>query len=147
MARPTVYREEMPNEMLDMMSNGAKDSWIYARWNISKETFYTWLKEKPELKEAHEKGLALCEVWWEQKGMELMSNQDNKAFNYWIAFMNRKFGWNKNSDSQTNINIQNMNVLNTQTRDERLEFIKNKLQELDIIDVTPQVTDESDQSE
>lgn len=147
MTRATVYREEMIPEMIHMMTNGAKDSWIYAHWGITKETFYSWIREKPDFKEAHDQGLPLCEVWWEQKGMELMANSDNKAFNYWIAFMNRKFGWNKSSDSQTNINIQNMNVLNTQSREDRLEFIKTKLQELEIITVIPEKVNEPGQSE
>jgi hypothetical protein len=124
--RPTVYRPEMPQEMLEMMTNGYKDSWIYAEWGISKDTFYRWLKEHPELKVAHDTGMPLCEVWWEKKGVDLMAAGDNKAFNYWIAFMNRKFGWSKNQGNNggdTTININQMAVFNQQTREELLENI------------------------
>lgn len=139
--RPTLYRDTMPQEMLEMMSNGAKDAWIYAKWGICKDTFYRWLKEYPELKNAHDKGMPLCEVWWEQKGMEMMERGDNKAFNYWIAFMNRKFGWSKGQggDTQQTININQMTVFNQQTREELLDFIKTKMEDPTIIDVIPEV--------
>lgn len=123
--RPSYYRPEMPQEMLEMMANGYKDSWIYAAWGICKDTFYRWLKEHPELKEAHDKGMPLCEVWWEKKGVDLMAAGDNKAFNYWIAFMNRKFGWSKHqgTSGDTTININQMAVFNQQTREELMENI------------------------
>lgn len=137
--RPPKYKDTYPAEMLDMMANGYKDSWIFAEWKICKDTFYRWLKEYPELKEAHDQGMPLCEVWWEKKGVDLMAAGDNKAFNYWIAFMNRKFGWSRNNggsgDTQTNIQINQMNVINQQTREELLDSIKVMLGDADIIDV------------
>lgn len=136
MARPTGYDPEYhPKELLKLMASGAKDCIVWAALEISKDTYYRWLRQFPEFKEMHEKGLPLCERMWELKGEELMAKGDNKAFNYWIAFMNRKFGWatRGGSEGNTQINNINVNVLSDKSNAELIEFIKDKLQDAQII--------------
>lgn len=131
------YNSELPEKLLKLMARGYKDAQIYAEWKICKDTFYSWLNEHPDFKAAHLEGLELCEAWWENKGIEYMEAGDNKKFNYWIAFMNRKFGWSRtgNTDNTTNVNIGQINVLQNQNKDQLIEFIKGKMQALDCIDL------------
>jgi hypothetical protein len=131
--RKSKYNPEFHiKDLAERMREGAKDCWIWAEWGVCKDTFYAWLREYPELKETHERGLAECEKWWEAKGIELMKAGDNKAFSYWIAFMRRKFGgvWvnpDAHNAQTTHININQMNVLQHKSPTELVEFINQGL--------------------
>lgn len=148
--RPSKYKDSYPEEIIKLMQQGYKDCQIYAHWKISKDTFYEWLNTYPELKQAHDQGLELCEKWWEDEGVRLMKAGENKSFNYWIAFMNRKFGWhNKNVSGDTNINIQNMNVLQHSNKDRLIEIINEKLgflKETNVIEADFNLLENKDES-
>ena len=155
LGRPFTYNKDFhPNDLIELMKKGALDCEIYAEWNISKMSFYRWLNEHEELKEAHEIGLSKCEAWWTKRMRERFEAGDDKGFKYCIAIMNNKFAWEKGSKSDgntTNININNMNVLENKSRDSLLEYIQAKLllhkdllPELPVIEV--QVEDTKDES-
>jgi hypothetical protein len=152
LGRPFTYDETLhPGNLIALMTEGALDCEIYAQWNISKMSFYRWLNEHEELKEAHEIGLSKCEAWWTKRMRERFEAGDDKGFKYCIAIMNNKFGWEKGSKSDgntTNININNMNVLENKSRDSLLEYIsaklllhKDVLPPLPIIDIPPEDLD------
>lgn len=134
MARPSLYKPEYCQTIAELMKSGAKDAQLASALRICPATFYNWLKEYPEFKEAYDLGLADCEKWWEDEGLRQMANSENKKFNHWIAFMNRKFGWSGkgNQGGDTQININTVNVLQTKNKEELLEFIQGKLKELEI---------------
>jgi len=132
--RPALYYPERCVELLALMKNGAKDSEIYAKWGISKVTFYEWLRSHEELKQAHEVGLELCEAKWEELGKQGMLKESDIDFKFWIAFMNRKFGWHRDSagsnTQNTQINIGNINVLEGHSKDELITYIQDQLKNL-----------------
>lgn len=146
--RPFKYKDTYPKEIIELMQQGYKDCQICAHWGISRETFYTWLNTYPDLRASHERGLELCEKWWEDEGRRLMMAGDNKAFNYWIAFMNRKFGWaKKESSGDTQINIQNLNF-NNQSKEQLIEFIQGKIEKLtdqNVLDVDYKLIADNDE--
>ncbi len=130
MARPSKYKTEYPEELVKLMAEGALNCDIYSKWGICKDTFYQWMYDHPDLKEAYEIGKPLCESWWTSRAKEAMLGQI-KGFNanLWIMFMNNKFGWvpgNRQPDSQTNqtINIGNLNVLQNQSGQQLIETIQ-----------------------
>lgn len=129
--RPPKYQDNMPDDLIKLMSEGALDCEIYADWDISKDTFYRWLNEKDELKEAHQRGLAKCESWWTKRMRDCFLKGDDKGFKYCIAIMNNKFGWEKGTKSgdgnTTNITIGNMNVLQQLGREGLIKNIKGLL--------------------
>jgi hypothetical protein len=139
MARPTVYKDTYPEELVLLMEKGKLDVQIYAKWDVCKDTFYTWLNEKPELKEAHNRGLAKCEAFYITKAQESIEVGDDKGFKYYISLMNNKFGWEKGSkgDATTNnINIGSISVLQHMSRENLLEHIKTSItKNSEIIDV------------
>lgn len=149
--RPTVYKDTYPDELISLMKQGWLDVQVYAEWDISKDTFYRWLREKPELQEAYDRGFAKCEAYYIRKAQEAMDNHDDKGFKYYISLMNNKFGWEKGSkasENSTTININNMNVLQNKSRDDLLTYIKDKIiKNNDIIDVQLLEADRSNESE
>lgn len=134
--RPTVYKDTMPTELIRMMAQGMLDCEIYAEWSISKETFYVWLREKPEFKEAYDIGLPKCEAWWTAYGRQAMIDGNDKGFKHWIAVMNNKHKWagDRSNAPTNNIQIGNINVLNNKSDQELIEFIQSKMIEVKVID-------------
>lgn len=124
------------------MAEGALDCEIAAKWDISRDTFYRWKREYPEFKEAHEKGLVKCEAWWLKNARAMLSGEltGKHSFNAFIAIVNNKFGWKDKESVVTNnqINISNINVLQTKSPTELLEFIHDKIEETGIIEIDEQ---------
>lgn len=143
--RPTVYQDTYPTELVELMTTGALDCNICAHWDISRDTFYRWLNEKPELRAAHNRGLEKCEAWWVSKGMAGMDGAvKGFSFNAWIAFMNNKFKWAKNAaDSGTTNNIQigNINLLQNKSKDDLVEYIGLKMKDLGLLETQPILID------
>lgn len=133
-----VYDPEFhPKEVIRRMELGELDIQIIAAFGISKKTFYLWLKNHPEFKEAYDIGIVQCEAAWDRKGVEYMEGDRDKPFRYWIAIKNNKFGWADGKKEQinktTNVYIDNMNVLQTKNKDELLDLISKKLSHNDSI--------------
>lgn len=144
------YKSTYPEELIQMMEQGMLDCEIFAEWSISKDQFYTWRREIEAMEHAFQIGLPKCEAWWTRKMRECFLKGDDKGFKYCIAIMNNKFGWEKGTKSgegnTTNININNMNVLQQLGRDGLIKDIQLQLEKhKDIIDV--RLLEESSQSE
>jgi hypothetical protein len=138
--RPSEYTHELCVELLSLMSEGKKDCEIYAKWGITRDTFYRWKREHPEFKITHERGLELCESYWEDIGRKGMLKEKNIDFKFWIAFMNRKFGWSNpdkgSTTHNTQINIGNVNILEDSTKDQLIDFITNSLKSSKVLELT-----------
>lgn len=150
--RPSVYQDTYPDELVDLMSQGWLDVQVYAKWGICKDTFYAWLREKPELKEAYNRGFAKCEAHYINKAQSGMVDREDGGFKYFISLMNNKFGWEKgskgDSNTTTNINIGNMNVLQQKSREDLLTYVNNMLvKHKDIIDIEPVVLEDKSDDE
>lgn len=136
--RPPMYQDSYPEELVELMERGQLDVQIYARWNVSKDTFYRWLNEKDELREAHNRGLAKCESYYITKAQLAMEEKDDKGFKYYISLMNNKFGWEKGNKGEgtTHIQIGSINVLQQKSRSDLLCHVKALLDKhKDVIDV------------
>ncbi len=122
----------MPDQLIEMMSVGKLDVQIYAEWGVSKDTFYTWLNEYKDLKEAHEIGLAKCEAWYASAAQRALEDRDDKGFKYFIAIMNNKFGWEKgppkSEGTTNNIQIGNVNLLQQKSRVDLLDYVKTAIE-------------------
>lgn len=140
---PDKYKPNYPAEIFKCMAAGQTDTEVFAKWEISKATFYRWLKEIPELKEAKEIGEAQFEAFLDQKGRAGMMKTEDIDYQFWKDLNKYKRGWSEKTLAQnTQINIENMNVLNQQTNDELLAYIKSQMDQnpelKQIIDVTPE---------
>jgi hypothetical protein len=133
---PAQYHNNMLQDMYDKMAAGRFDCEIYSSWKVSKEVFYEWKRIHPEFKRIHELGLGACEAWWIEEMRKRFLAGDDKGFKYCIAIMNTKFGWSTKDGAKTDmqINIQNMTVNQTQSKEELINQIQNLLiEQSDII--------------
>jgi len=138
----TKYNPEHCVELYKKMAAGLSDTEVMARWGVSRSTFYRWLKEVPELKEAHERGKVAFDAIHEDLGRQGMLKQTDVDYQFWRDLGKYRHGWaEKPSAATTNtqINIDTMNVLNEQTNEELLAYIKSQMERIpelvNIIDV------------
>lgn len=69
--RPTKYRPEMCQTVIDVAATGAGVAEIACELDITKETFYQWVKQKPEFSDAFKIAKQKCQAWWEKQGRRL----------------------------------------------------------------------------
>jgi len=90
--RPSKYKPEYCNTVVELMSEGASKTEVAAYIGVVKSTIYEWEKNHDEFSNAIKKGEELSEAWWERHGrMQL----ENPKFNHVLWYMNMKnrFGW------------------------------------------------------
>lgn len=114
------------------MAGGLTDTEVMAKWGISRSTFYRWKKEHPEFKTAHEIGKAQCEANHIELGRKGMLKELDMDYQYWRDLGKYCHNWTDKAAGNTNntqINIDNMNVLNEQTNEELLMYIKSQMEQ------------------
>ena len=93
--RPTKYRKEMCETMLDLFKGGATVAEVCVELDIHRDTFYQWVKEKPEFSDTYKKGKELAEKWWAKIGQAGMLGKLEQPINsaMWIFNMKARFKW------------------------------------------------------
>lgn len=115
------------------MSAGLTDTEVMSKWDISRATFYRWKKEHPEFAEAADRGKVRYDAYQDDLGRKAMLKEIELEYPYWrdLNRFHRGLGAaTPTSSSGTQINIDTMNVLNQQTNEELLIYIKSKLEEM-----------------
>lgn len=79
--RPSKYRPEMCEELIDIMSEGASLTEASGKLGISFATLCNWKNKehsdfKPEFLDAIKEGTEKAKEWWEQKGREATFDSD-----------------------------------------------------------------------
>ena len=92
MGRPTKYKPEMCETVIELMKEGASQYEVLATLGISEDTFYRWKKDNEEFSESIKRGSQLSQAWWERKGRISL---DDRQFNSTLWYMNMKnrFKW------------------------------------------------------
>ncbi len=132
--------EVHPKDLVKRMSKGQLNVQVFKVWGISKKTFYKWIQEHPDLAEAYDQGETACEAWWLEQMVEKWQAGDEKGFKYCQLIVNTKFGYkdtqNSSVTNNTLINVSgNMNILQDKSREDLIDFIKDGLEDNNIIDV------------
>ena len=73
--RPTKYRKEMCDQLVELMAEGRSKTAACAELGITTETLYQWAKNKPEFSDAVKRAEHACAQWWEEKGREAMNGK------------------------------------------------------------------------
>lgn len=131
MAAIAKYEPKYCVDLTKEMASGKSDTEVMAKWGISRSTFYRWIKEVPELKEAHEIGKVMFDSIHEELGKQGMMKTADIDYQFWRDLGKYRHGWaEKPSAATTNtqINIDTMNVLNEQTNEELLMYIKSQME-------------------
>jgi hypothetical protein len=161
--RPSTYKEgkvlpeplynekSHPEQLLTMMGAGLLDCQIIAALDLKKDTFYRWLREHEDFKDAYERGLPKCEAKYVAKMLESIDQKDDGGFKYYIALMNNKFDWNKDegktvNNTQININNSQITSYRDMTPAQLLDHVQEKMIDTKIIDVIPELIEVSNES-
>lgn len=92
MARPTKYKAEYKEILIDLMKQGASIEEICLELDVCKQTLYNWFDEYPEFLDSKKRGEDFSKGWWMREGRK---NLKDKDFNYtgWYMNMKNRFGW------------------------------------------------------
>lgn len=95
MGRPTKYRKEMCETMLNLFNGGATVAEVCAELGIARDTFYCWCNEHKDFSDAYKKGRELAERWWTKIGQAGMLGKLEQPINsaMWIFNMKARFKW------------------------------------------------------
>jgi hypothetical protein len=125
------YSPKYCTEITKQMAAGLTDTEVISKWEISRGTFYRWKKEHPEFKEAADIGKNMYDANMIGLGRAGMLKQIDMDYRYWKDLCKNVHGLEDPKIAATNnmqINIDTMNVLNEQTNEELLMFIKDQME-------------------
>lgn len=122
-----IYKEEYPSEMYKMLSSGALNCEIIAKWKIDADTFYEWVNEVEEFGLAYKAGISAKQAWWVKRGREMMEGKRRGNDKIWKKFIECVCEDFKPQAEQTgtinNISISNMNVLQQKSPEALTKYI------------------------
>lgn len=95
MGRPSKYTDDMPDRVIELMTEGASLAEVAADLGVDRKTLQRWSEDedgKPEFCRAIKRGVELSQAWWERLGRTELWNS---KFNHGLWYMNMKnrFGW------------------------------------------------------
>lgn len=139
--RPSTYKSKFSDDLREYLASGRSIVEAAKYLKISRDTLYRWAKEHKDFGEALNTG----RDWGEASNIEVLragALGQIKGFNVAAHQMTMRnlYGWDKNTDQAPGgmqINIANMNVLQSKSTSELLEHISNLKDDLcDVIDVS-----------
>jgi hypothetical protein len=134
--RPTKYRPEMCQQVVELMRDGASLVEVAASIGITKDTLHRWKKTNDEFSDSIKIGTQLSEAWWMREGREALRDKDFNS-TLWYMNMKNRHGWADKVEKQEqhNIRIEWAGAAPEQIAD--AEVITPKLGEPQPIDNTP----------
>jgi len=94
--RPTKYKPEYCQMLIDHMKTGLSYETFSAIINVMPATIYNWEKSQPDFLEAKKMAFVESRVFWEKQGViGLFSDKDGPKLNtgVWAFNMKNRFGW------------------------------------------------------
>ncbi|MBY0316334.1 MAG: helix-turn-helix domain containing protein [Bdellovibrionales bacterium] len=103
--RPTKYRTEYCDEIIDFMSDGKSLTAFAAKLSVSKDTVYQWSKDHSDFSDALDIAKTKCEAFWEEAGLSGLFSEKGRSLNgrIWMFYMKSRFGWRDESSDPTNV--------------------------------------------
>lgn len=87
---PSTYdKDRHPQLLIELFTDGCDVADFCAELNISKQTFFTWIKIHAELATAYEIAKAKAEAWLNNKGRKGMTSECFQA-NVWSMLMRNR---------------------------------------------------------
>lgn len=94
--RPTDYRPEYCEMLIEHMSKGYSYETFAAVVNASKQTIYDWEKVNPAFLDAKAKAFAQCQLHWEKLSVDNPFTDPKRGglnASVWIFNMKNRFKW------------------------------------------------------
>jgi len=133
LAAQSEYKPEYCAEVYKIMAGGSSETKAIALLGTARSTFYRWKKEHPEFAEACDKGKVVFDAHHEDLGVQGMMKTMDIDYQFWRDLGKYRNGWTDKTatgiTNNTQINIDQMNVLNDQSNEELLAFIRSQLEQ------------------
>jgi hypothetical protein len=91
--RPTKYSKKICELLPYLFANGESVVEVCASLDITKETFFQWVKQYPEFSDSYKKGQELSEAWWTKMGRIASIGKAKIQPATWIFNMKNRFKW------------------------------------------------------
>ena len=104
--RPTEYRQEMCDQVIELLKEGASIEEIGLDLNCGYSTVYQWMDRHPEFAEAVKKGREYSKGWWLKEGRQNLKTKEFNS-NLYALNMKNRHGW---ADKTESTNTHNINV-------------------------------------
>lgn len=101
--RPTKYKPEMCETIVELMREGASKTEVCAEIGISKETMKQWTTPESdyyvkEFSDSVKQGVELSKAWWLKKG-RIGIDADKFNATPWVFNMKNRFGWRDKTET------------------------------------------------
>jgi len=105
--RPTKYSKKLCELLPYLFANGESVIEVCTYLDITKETFFQWVKEYPDFSDSYKKGQELSEAWWIRVGRMGSLGKMKLQPATWIFNMKNRFKWTdrQNMDITGNMDI------------------------------------------
>lgn len=121
MGRPTLYKPEYCQMLIDHMAQGYSFTSFAADVDTDFQTLYNWCKDHAEFFEAKKKATAKCKKYWEKLGNDNAvsttiverdgntSRSEQRQLNtgYWVFNMRNRFRWHDKQAEYPEIKSEN----------------------------------------
>jgi|SRR5690349_1809355 len=133
MAYQSDYNPKYCAEVYKIMAGGCSETKAMAILDVSRSTFYRWKKEHPEFAEACDKGRVQFDAHIEDIGVHGMMKTKDIDFQFYKELAKYRNGWTDKTNqaaitNNTQINIDQLNVLNDMSNEEVLIYIKSQME-------------------
>jgi hypothetical protein len=98
--RPTLYRREMCDRLVEAMVEGLTAEAAAARIGISARSLFNWQKEHPEFLQAIQEGRQRSQLWWEERAIAMANGESGNTQIVMLGLRNRSraaTGWNNDT--------------------------------------------------
>lgn len=128
--RPSKYKPEYCELLIDHMSKGLSFESFAGVVGTCKQTIYNWTEEFPAFLDAKSQATAKCRLWWEEAGLSgmFMGGKDNPFQSaIWVYNMKCRFRdeWTERKDVVLQAQVQDTTP--KESAEETLERLKKML--------------------
>jgi hypothetical protein len=104
--RPTTYKPEYCEMLVEHMKDGLSFESFAAVVNVNRDTVHEWKRVHPEFSESKNRGEAQSMIWWEKLGRAAAAGKvPNFNAAVFIFSMKNKFGWRDRIDANIQVDV------------------------------------------
>lgn len=92
MARPTEYRQEFCEQVIEFMSQGKTLTAFAAELDVDRTTLYNWCEQHAEFLNAYKRAKAKSQQWWENRLQEMTLGEKGNITGA-IFMLKARFGY------------------------------------------------------
>ena len=96
------YKSEYADRLPEMFKDGESIAEIAKEFKICRATFYNWVRDNPDFKEAYAMGKTYSEAWWMKIGRGGAVGKIDINPSVWLANMRNRFDWDKPDKADAN---------------------------------------------